>query len=552
MSRLIPSAESLTVEFKSDRLKLPDRDLMETVVGLANTQGGVIYLGVEDNGRVTGLHSDHRNVDSLAAFISNRTSPPVSARVELIEQAGLTVAVIEVPRSFRLTATTDGVLRRRRLKQDGTPETVPFLPHEIPSRLSDLGLLDYSAMPVTAASLDDLDPLERARLRQMIERYGGDRSLLDLDDDAMDGALGLTGREREERRPTVLGLLLIGREAALRAHVPAHEIAFQVLEGEDIRLNEFWRTPLLKTFETIETYFQSQNLEREFQVGLFRVPVPRVDRRAFREAVCNALTHRDYTRRGAVHIRWESDTLTIGNPGGLVEGVTLDNLLTTEPRPRNPALADAFKRVGLVERTGRGVDLIYRGLLRYGRGFPDYGRSDLNNVVVRLSISDADLPFLKLVLDEENARQIRLPIDSLIALSALRRQRRLSRHELAHFIQKDEAKAGQVLEALVEHGLVQPHGVGRGRTYTLSVKAYRTLGQEIEYTRQAGFDALQQEQMVRNLVRQKGEIRRKDVMDLCGLSGSQAYRLLKRLAEQGILAPHDSKKKAFYTPGPNL
>lgn len=61
----------------------------------------------------------------------------------------------------------------------------------------------------------------------------------------------------------------------------------------------------------------------------------------------------------------------MSNPGGFVEGVSLDNLLTTEPRPRNPRLADAFERVGLVERTGRGVDLIYRGLLRFGRASPD-------------------------------------------------------------------------------------------------------------------------------------------------------------------------------------
>ena len=86
--------------------------------------------------------------------------------------------------------------------------------------------------------------------------------------------------------------------------------------------------------------------------------MPRVERRAFREAAANAPTHRDYTRMGAVHVRLHDDALTVSNPGGFVEGVTLDNLLTTEPRPRNPRLADVFKRLGLVERTGRGVDLI--------------------------------------------------------------------------------------------------------------------------------------------------------------------------------------------------
>ena len=549
MTARIPASESLTVEFKSDRQKLPDRVLMETVVGMANAQGGSIYLGVEDDGRVTGLHADHHNVSGLAAFIANRTSPPVDVHVELLRSDGLPVARIDVSRATQLTATTDGIVRRRRLKPDGTPETVPFLPHEFASRQSDLGLLDFTARPVAEAGLDDLDPLERARLRQLVEQYGGDAKLLDLEDDALDGALCLTTRRGDRRVPTILGLLLIGRVSALRTHLPTHEVAFQVLDGEEIRFNEFWRSPLLKTFELIETHFNPHNPEQEVQAGLFRVPVPKVDRRAFREAVCNALTHRDFTRRGAVHIRLEAEGLTVSNPGGLVDGVTLENLLITEPRPRNPVLADAFKRIGLVERTGRGVDLIYRGLLRYGRNLPDYSRTDMHSVVVRMSTSDADLAFLSLVLEEENARQRPLPINALIALSAFRSQRRLNRSELARFIQKSEVGAGRVLEALVEHGLIQPHDDGRGRTYTLSPRIYRSLGQPAEYTRQAGFDTMQQEQMVINFVRQHGEIRRKDVMELCQLSQDQAYRLLRRLTAEGILQAVGKKKASFYTLG---
>ncbi len=61
-------------------------------------------------------------------------------------------------------------------------------------------------------------------------------------------------------------------------------------------------------------------------MGLFRVPVPLVDMAAFREAVANALIHRDYHRLGAVHVRLEDDALVVSNPGGLVDGVTLANL----------------------------------------------------------------------------------------------------------------------------------------------------------------------------------------------------------------------------------
>ena len=109
------------------------------------------------------------------------------------------------------------------------------------------------------------------------------------------------------------------------------------------------------------------------------MPVPKQDMGAFREAVANALIHRDYHRLGAVHVRLENDAPVVSNPGGLVEGVTLSNLLVTEPRPRNRTLADAMKRIGVVERSGRGVDKIFRGLLKFGRPAPDYSRTDANN-----------------------------------------------------------------------------------------------------------------------------------------------------------------------------
>ena len=193
--RTIPEQESLTVEFKSDQSCLPDQQLIETAVCLANTDGGEIYLGVEDDGRITGLHSKHRNFSTLAAMITNRTNPSLSVRVTAITEADHIIARIEVPKMSRLVATSEGRLLRRRLQADGTPQCVPFYPHEFATRQSDLGVLDYSALPVSGASLaDDFDPLERERLRQMLERYGGDRSLLALSDEELDGALGFIGR----------------------------------------------------------------------------------------------------------------------------------------------------------------------------------------------------------------------------------------------------------------------------------------------------------------------------------------------------------------------
>ena len=545
---MLPEKETITVEFKSDRNRLPDRELVAVAVSMANTEGGEIYLGVEDDGVPTGLHPDHRNIGGLAVLVANRTSPPLSVRVELHEVESVRIAVISVPKSRQLVSTSEGLLQRRRLKADGTPEAVPFYPHEFIQRQSSLGLLDQSALPLPGASVEDLDPLERERLRQIIERYGGDQALLALSDEELDGALGITTRQRESVHPTptLAGLLVLGRETSIRRLIPTHEVAFQVLEGTDVKINDFFRTPLLKTFETLLERFRARVEEEEIRIGLFRVPVPTYEMRAFREAMVNALVHRDYARLGAVHVRLDDDGLNISNPGGFVEGVTLQNLLTVEPRPRNPLLADIIKRVGLAERTGRGVDLIFEGLLRYGRPAPDYSRSDSTGVIVRMSNAAADTEFLRMVLQEEERTGARLPLHSLMILARLREERRLGTVELAGGIQRSEAQTRSILERLVEIGMIEARGTGRGRTFILSAQVYRRSGDKSRYVRQAGFDAIQQRQMVLQFVENHGRVKRSEVAELCRISLYQATRLLAKLVEENEIVRHGQGKGTYY------
>jgi ATP-dependent DNA helicase RecG len=544
---LLGNGETLTVEFKSDtKGGLPDRDLVAAVVAMANTEGGVILLGVEDNGTVSGIQSRHQDTMGLKALIANRTSPSVAVSTELIELDDKIILAINVPKSRSIVSTTDGLVLRRRFMASGRPEAVPFYPHEFVQRQSTLGLIDPSAMPLVSLRAEDLNPLERQRIREAIRRYGGDMSLLPLADDELDGALGLITTVEGVRRPTVAGLLLMGHEEVIRQHVPAHEVAFQVLEGTDVRVNEFLRKPLLQTFEEVELLFKARVVEQEIQVGLFRVPIPNFDRRAFREGFINALVHRDYARLGAVHVKLDDDGLTISSPGGFVEGVTLQNLLVVPPRSRNPLLADVVKRIGLAERTGRGIDRIYEGMLRYGRPAPDYSMSDASSVVLLMARADADIAFLEMLLSYEKRTGATLPIDSLIVLSRLRQERRLTTADLVQSTQKSETATRATLEKLVEAGLVEAQGTGRGRTYMLSAKVYKKTGQKAAYVRQAGFDTIQQEQMVVKFIETHGSIKRADVVDLCKIGPFQATRLLKRLSREGKIEPRGKGKGAFY------
>ena len=538
--------ETLTVEFKSDLKGLPDRDLVAAVVAMANTEGGLILLGVEDDGTVTGVQPLHQDVTGLVALIANRTNPSVAVTVEVVDWNKKKFLTIQVPKVRGIVSTSDGLLLRRRLMVSGKPEAVPFYPHELMQRQSAMGLIDPSAMPMASLTAADLNPLERQRIREAIRRYGGDTSLPPLADEELDGALGLVATVDGIRRPTLAGLLLMGREELLRQHVPAYEVAFQVLEGTDVQVNEFFRKPLLQTFEEVEVLFKARVKEQEIQVGLFRVPIPNYDRRAFREGFINALVHRDYSRLGAVHVRLDEDGLTLFSPGGFVEGITLHNLLVAAPRSRNPLLADIVKRIGLAERTGRGIDRIYEGMLRYGRPAPDYTMSDATSVVLVMPKSDADIAFLEMILRHEKRAGTAMPIDSLIILSRLRYERRLATVDLTADTQKSEQATRTALEKLVEAGLVEAHGVGRGRTYTLSAKVYQHADQKAAYVRQAGFDRIQQEQMVLKFIETHGSIKRADAADLCQIGPFQASRLLKRLAENGKIIPKGKGKGTVY------
>ena len=112
-----------------------------------------------------------------STFIANKTIPPVSVRVETIK-AEKPILVIHVPQSRSIVASSSGKIQRRRIKADGTPENIPMYPYEINTRLSELSLLDFSAQPVPGAVYNDLDPLEKERLRQMIMTYNGEKNLL--------------------------------------------------------------------------------------------------------------------------------------------------------------------------------------------------------------------------------------------------------------------------------------------------------------------------------------------------------------------------------------
>ncbi|MFC4486326.1 RNA-binding domain-containing protein [Tepidiphilus baoligensis] len=558
--RMIAAGETLAVEFKGEeRTPLNDRDLVKAVVCLANRSGhepGYLLIGVEDDGRITGArprHGDTTDRNKLAALIANQTRPSVAVRVESVELDGRFVLVIEIPPQQHPIASADGVFLRRTTGGDGKPACMPMDAHDVQSLQAGRGLLDPSAQIIAEARWQDLDPLEFERFRRSVrERRGrSDESLLDLPDLDLAKALGVVEANGSVRGVRLAALLLFGKEDALRRFVPAHKAAFQVLRGLDVEVNDFFRWPLLRIMEEIEARIRARNREQELMVGLLRVGVPDYPERALREAVANALIHRDYLRLGAVHFQWHPDRIEISNPGGFPEGVRLDNLLVTAPRPRNPLLADAFKRAGIVERTARGIDTIFYEQLRNGRPAPSYARSDATGVTLVIPGGEANLDFVRLIVTEGQSGRV-LGLDELLILNALWQERSLTTGDAAHLLQKSEAQTRSTLHTLVEAGLVEERGQKKDRTWHLAAAVYRLLGDKAGYVRQRGFEPLQQEQMVLQYVEKHGRITRREVAELCRIGPYQATRLLSRLVDEGRLVRHGARKGAWYERGQKI
>lgn len=544
--KMIPNKETLTIEFKSDLKKLRDQDLVDAVIGMTNTEGGNLFLGVEDDGQITGVHVEHEDEIGAMALIANKTVPSVAVRAELLQGEGKNVLRIEIPMSRTIVASTDGKILRRRLKVDGTPENVPMYPYEITTRLSQLSLLDFSEQRVSDATIDDLDVNERQRLRNVIKMRKGDKSLLELSDEELDKALRLVKEENGVLYPTVTGLLLIGKEERLRELIPTAKASFQVLEGTAVRINEQFAKPLLATFEIFENYMRAWNPEREMEYGLFRIPIPEFSEAAFREGLVNAFCHRDYSVLQMVRLAIEDEGLSISSPGGFIEGVNLNNLLTVEPHGRNQTLADALKRIGLAERTGRGIDRIYEGSIIYGRPLPDYAESTERYVKLFIQRAEPDLAFTRMISNEENRMGRMLPINSLLILSTLQTKRRASVSELSEVTHISEARIKANVERLFESGLVEASGNGKARAYILSAKVYKEQDNSIGYVRQTDIDKLRYEELVLELTRQQGYVKRDDVRTLLNVTDSQAYRVLRKLADNGRLFLKGKGRSARY------
>ena len=205
----------------------------------------------------------------------------------------------------------------------------------------------------------------------------------------------------------------------------------------------------------------------------------------------------------------------------------------TAPRPRNPLLADALKRAGIVERTGRGIDTIFYEQLRNGRAAPSYERSTETGVTLVLAGGEPNLGLVRLVA-EESRDSIPLSLEDLLVLTTLVRDGRMMALDAAGVLQREEVAAQDVLKQLEGRGLVSGQGTGVRRWYQLSEDVAGRIGDSGGDQRRRG-ESAEHSDLVRRYVEEHGPISRTIAANLCGITYPQAYRLLNRLVSEASL-----------------
>lgn len=545
LADVIAGGETLRVEFKGEeRRPLNDSDLVDAVACLANGDGGLLLIGVEDDRRVTGARPRHGTVTDpvrVQAFIVNKTVPPLSVSAQVVSLADTPVLVIDVPKAPMAVGTTRGTFTRRALRVDGTPECVPLTAYDIVSLGYTATGRDYALTPVRGLSLSDLDPAAFALFRELAGRGSGDRALAHLSDEEIARALRVATPSGEI---TLGAILLFGPDTLIEAHVPTHEVLFQEAVRGELKDTREWRSSLLRVAVEAEREIEFRNSEQEFLHGMVRVAVPRFPKTVVREVVANALVHRDYTEVGPVNIQVTDDALTVRSPGGLPAGITLDNMLY-ETSPRSPALADAFKRAGLVDRAGRGIGDIYRVLLASGRGEPDYSRTTDRSVTVVVPTAGVDLDMARFVVEYESENP-GLELRDLRLLHEVRAQGATTPSELVEALDLAPGIVRPALTSLVERGILEVRGSGRNRQYHLASGFYRRAEDRSSYVRMRPLDAIQRRQMILTYVQTYGSITRGQVVELCLVDVAEARRLIRDLVDSGELVLHGQRRGAHY------
>ncbi len=452
-----PCEESATIEFKRE---LPKNDqIIKTVVGFCNQKGGEIILGVDNDGTIVGVPEDKVSqlLEYLDKSIYDATAPAIVPRIFSQRMGDKLIVIIRVSEGMNKPyyIKVDGVkkgtyIRLGRTTSLAKSETIEELKWQSRPRS-----LSYDSMPVYDATLDDLD-LEKFRDFLTLRKHAP-KGPMDVQE--LLRSSFLVTDERGYRYPTVAGILLFGRDPQ------------RFLPEAYIICSEYSGTSGRKVLSTItctgslfEQYFKAYKFLTDRLPYSFTIEGPRrkevleIPEVAIREAIVNAIIHRNYHISAPAKVSLYDNRIEIFSPGDFPGQLTQDILRCGISYIRNYAITKVFHEIGYIEKLGSGLNAIFESYEERGLEEPSVveGPNFVKCILPRPSARGKAASESESI-DEDLQRIIRL----------FKTSGELSISDVIEHVRINRATAGRKIAALVENGLLKKIGKGKGTRYVL-------------------------------------------------------------------------------------
>lgn len=532
LERLLGRLEDCNLEFKAAARNFDSREVRDYCTALANERGGKLLLGVEQTsekkGEVVGTAAFHGTHNKL----SNELLTELHIRVDVEEMTyqGKRVLIFHIPSRpiasvIRSTGKYNIPMRAGESLREMDDQTLRTILNE--------NLPDFTAQVVAGLGIGELDSAAIVKLRRLCAEHVGNPNYATCSERQLLIDLGLM----HEDAINYAGLILLGAGPALDRLLPQAEIIFEwrQLPGKiayDFRKS--WRQPFLNIIDEIWRELESRNLRTPFQQGFIQREVFAFDERSIREAVLNAVAHRDYTIPGqVVFITASPEGFLIESPGGFLPGITPENAIFSRAW-RNQRLAETFEKAGLVERSGQGLDLIFEQSIRAGKGTPDLTKSTLYAVKLFIPAFLKDPDFIMYLEKIINEQQIGFSFEEIL--------------ELEHVREKTKVADLKFKEKFLSVGVIEKLGHGRGAQYILAQKYYAHKNELGVHTKLSGLERDTYKELIMKHIKEKKR----------GTAGQfqQAFKdlkpmdisnLLRELKKEGKIVRRGPKNTGFWT-----
>jgi len=518
----LTAPEDEHLEFKTARNNMDRDEIGRYCSALSNVGGGHLVLGISDRmpRQVVGTVAFNEvSLASLKNYLFEQLHS-ITVDAQITRYDGKNVIVFSVPPHPLARAVTYKEIAYVRLG-----ESVKPMPQDRLKAIILEDQPDYSSLTQVDADIShDLDPraVEEFRKRWALKSGRPElmtRTVAELLSDAellRDGHL------------TNAALILLGTRESTTRFVPNTEIILEY-RAEENQIESADRASfgqgLFGCLDLIETWLERRNSIQHFQDGLYVRDVKTFDERSMREAIMNAVAHRDYRQLGSIFIRQYPSKLVVESPGGLPDGVTLDNILTMTA-PRNRRIAENLERTGLVERSGQGYDMMYSRAILQSKRLPNL--LGTSSTMVRLTLDGHVLnqAFLRFFEQLGSERTNSLHLEELMVLDLLSRDEKIP----------DDLKPR--IPGLRRDGLIEVVGHGRGAHCILSRLLYSAMGRPGKYTRRKGLDKDENKALIMKHLRSSpngaviGDL--EDVLQ--NKTRGQIHALLRELVREGSVA----------------